>query len=181
MYSKRIIFLDISGSVAWGENLQTEKEILKATLLTNKDLDTYVYLFSREVKLLTPNELSKFYNAKNEYDLVNTFDFACSNTSIEPIIELPKEFFEDALIEIISDFDFYEHDWEKKLKDALKNPKDERFQIYGNLVYLRIDEVARTLVRAKELEAKELEDKNKKEEKTTQITLALEPTIKKTQ
>lgn len=115
MYSKRIIFLDVSGSSLNGELWITELAMLEATLRVDKYLDTYVCAFSDDCKLLTSQELDK---VKAQKDIGISFA-GTSAKSIENYFPSEIGFWHNAKVIIISDMFFADID-SKQLKNNLE-------------------------------------------------------------
>lgn len=105
---KRIIFLDVSGSICYSELWKTAKIVLKACLTQDKDLDTYVCLFSSDVRLITEKELQQLFNAEDHFKFFDSLKFQSGiGSEVQNILKFfPIDFVKDAEIEVISDFMF---------------------------------------------------------------------------
>lgn len=170
---KRIIFLDVSGSVCFAEYWDTARTVLKASLAQDKNLDTYVCLFTSSVRLLSEKELQQLLNAKDPKEIDTPEFFAGIGSELRPILEFfPIDFIKDSKIEVISDFLFNE-----------ANPQEAKIQMQktwesigmGNakVTFYELDvELVKLLTTVKQ----ELETAEKKEEKTPEKTF--EPTRK---
>lgn len=152
MYTKRIIFLDISGSSFHLELWDTTVAMLEATLRVNKHLDTYVVAFSSECKLLTPKELDKL-KAKKSIGISN------SGTRGKAILGFFKpSFIKGAKIIIISDMQFVDYADTKILRQEFLNNKAKK------VVLFKVDEdMAEFFHTAKQLEISAREEKVQKE------------------
>jgi len=98
--SKKIIFLDVSGSVCYNGYLDVEKEMLKALIKSSPNDDFYICLFSDKCVLLSEKDYQRFLSGKD----ITQFGVSSCGTSIQSALEFfSDDFYQDANVVIITD------------------------------------------------------------------------------